>query len=194
MTHPYKRHYHGMPATRETEALENIIDFKKLTTPYLSLLCHWFKFLPVQSYYHLRGWSPENTRDLLLSGINQKSTLHSFMCRLNRVPFGLIQFYPAIDCPWLSQCVAKNKLNNSAGIDLFVASPHMRNQGLGYKMLHGIMDTILENFDACWAAVPHENITAIHCFEKANFELLDVFDIFDTFGNQLKVQLMIKQK
>jgi aminoglycoside 6'-N-acetyltransferase len=140
-----------------------MIDFKPLHKDDLQLL--------YQQYARGQTWSLKDIENKYLPRLNGHANVPSFIIYSDNKPIGFIQYYCLSEhypegIQKESSLLKSHQPNQIAGIDLFIATPENRGQGLGVV----IINEFLSHFRLLVVDPNIDNIQAIRCYKKSGFE------------------------
>jgi aminoglycoside 6'-N-acetyltransferase len=156
-----------------------MIEFKPLHKDDLRLLYRWFQEPTInQQYARGQTWSLKDIEIKYFPRLNGHDNVPSFIIYSNNKAIGFIQYYCLSEhypegIQKESSLFKSHQPHQIAGIDLFVASPENRGQGLGVVIINQFINKFLSDFHLVVVDPNHDNIRAIRCYEKLGFEQSD---------------------
>lgn len=155
--------------------------FKPLAIKYLEQLHHWFQEPVIKNLYAKnQTWSLDDIHHKYQPRITGEENIPSFIIEIDhRITIGFIQYYSLQE--YLPEGIERNnnplfKSHHSseiAGMDMFIAEHTNRGKGLGQQIIKQFIAEFLMNFKLIVVDPDQNNLPAIRCYEKADFQKTD---------------------
>ena len=159
------------------------INFRPLETDDLAKIHVWFQVPEVKKWYARDDdWALDKVKEKYLPRLQGAVNVPSFIINLNTEEIGFIQYYPLTEGlpETLTAELAKEykiDLENSAGIDLFIAREDMLGKGIGVTIINDFLkDIVPKNFHIIFVDPEVKNLRAIRAYEKCGFVKLKITD------------------
>lgn len=149
-----------------------MIRFRKLKSEDYELMYKWLNKPHVIKWYTQGSISFERVKEKYGAYLEPQSKFIPFIIMFEDVPIGYIQTYYIDKLEYYSTIV---KVDNSAGIDLFIGDENYVHKGLGSKIIGAFINSEVFNMkdiSCCIIGPDPENKIAIKSYEKAGFKFL----------------------
>lgn len=175
--------------------MKNKFTFKPLSISDVTLMCQWFNLPHIQKFYSLRQWTEDQVLEKLKPYITGYKPVLGLIVLMNEKPIGYVQQYKISDYPWPNQNLPQAIIDNAAGMDLFIGDEGLIGRGIGSQIINEfIKSKIWSQFQYCIVDPDINNIAAIKCYGKLNFQSHSVIDSEDALGRPVKLNLMILKR
>jgi len=172
--------------------MENNFTFKPLSFSDILLMYQWFNLSHVQRFYSLRQWTEEQVLEKLKPYITGDKPVLGFIVLMNKNPIGYIQQCKISDYPWPNQDFSQEIIDHATGIDIFIGEEKLIGRGVGYQIIKTfIKNKVWPQFRYCIVDPDINNIAAIKCYEKLNFQSHAVIETKDALERPVKLKLMV---
>lgn len=171
------------------------IDFRKISTSDIPLICNWFNTPHVQQFYSLKAWTQEQVLEKLMPYISMVSPVYPYLVLNQSVPIGYVQYYSVIDFPWPGQDIENEIIKTAAGLDLFIGEANFIRKGLGSIILNEVLNQLIwYHFDYCMIDPDIRNMAMIQCCKKVGFKQHKIIETTDALKRPVNLQLMLLRK
>lgn len=166
------------------------IKYKKLSPEDLPLLFKWYHLPHVRKWYSKKRLSYTQFENKYLDYISNRRGIYPFLCYCDGEPVGYLQYYVAKLHPWDDHGL-EDKIDDSAGLDLFIGEKKALGKGLGKEMIMRFLKRhLFRYFSYCLIDPEIGNDRAIKCYQSCGFQTLKKL----VCDHQKKILLMIKKK
>lgn len=129
----------------------------------------------ISNTHRVKTWSLKDIENKYLPRLTGHDNIPSFIIYSDNKPIGFIQYYCLSE--HYPEGIQKESVlfksyqpNQIAGIDLFIATPENRGQGLGVVIINQFINEFLSLFRLVVGDPNPDNIQAIRCYKKSGFE------------------------
>ena len=150
----------------------------------LGLLAHWRSDPEVYRWY---GGAPPAEDDSEAHYLDAGAGVTHCIVHRDRAPLGFLQFYRYDDPAWRAK-VGLAPGEEAWGIDLFIANPADRDQGLGTRLVAGTAEWLSTEYGAALVMIDPlvDNPRAVRCYQKAGFRTVRRLPDHEEHGGEVK--------
>lgn len=170
------------------------ISFISLSAEHFPLIHGWFNEPHVQAFYSLRIWTLEEVRKKLTPNLQGVGDLKGYIIFILKMPVGYIQCYPVKKHPWDNQDLAREIIEESAGIDLFIGEKKFIGKGMGRQILNAFLTAyIWPYYRYCLADPDIHNEGSLRLFRNCGFKEYKQINSKDALQRPVILQLFLKE-
>lgn len=156
------------------------------------LLTKWYQQKEIYTHFEQKVLTYEEIVNKYKPRTKTNAKVPVFMIEYDNAPVGIIQ-YQQIDEE--NQKLYSIKNTNAYEIDIFIGELNLHNKGIGRNAIDLICDYLKNKKEAKLLVMCplKDNISAIKCYEKCEFEILRDFQTLNTIGELKSYALMMRK-
>ena len=155
----------------------NRISFRRLRTPDLPPVHRWLNEPHVARWWYGEGSSYREVEEEYVPYIEGQEPVEPYLILHGGTPIGYVQTYPISHDAQYARLV---RVDDSAGVDLFIGEERFLYRGLGSRILRRFLEEVVfadEGVEVCVIGPEPKNTAAIRAYEKAGFRYLKTIHV-----------------